>query len=61
MGGGCSPKISARNSVANVKPRQQRDSSNRSEVARSDSHALVPPTVSPSIRNVGWPTPTGTP
>src|SRR6516162_8101556 len=24
-------------------------------------HALVPPTVRPSIRKVGWPTPTGTP
>src|ERR1700730_3330591 len=32
------------------------------EAARSGAlHALVPPTVSPSIRNVGWPTPTGTP
>src|SRR5205814_4773037 len=24
-------------------------------------HAAVPPTVSPSIRRLGWPTPTGTP
>src|SRR5208282_2922805 len=24
------------------------------------SHAAVPPTVSPSMRSVGWPTPTGT-
>src|SRR5262245_14902280 len=28
---------------------------------RDPRHALVPPTVRPSIRNVGWPTPTGTP
>src|SRR6202008_4971939 len=31
------------------------------ERGASPPHAFVPPTVRPSIRNVGWPTTTGTP
>src|SRR5579885_1527688 len=33
----------------------------RGDGRRRHPHAAVPPTVSPSMRTVGWPTPTGTP
>src|SRR5262249_4847601 len=39
---------------------EARSSQRRRPRVGGEAHALVPPTVSPSMRKVGWPTPTGT-